>query len=163
MKTIYPKRKNIRLDRVCYFGPIVASITICFYQKLDVICLGLSDDILAVFREIERNYSLVTYAYCLMPDHFHALIYIENPKFNLLNIIKHFKSLVSIRLKSKFPTKQLFQDRFYDHILRKDEDVFKQARYILENPVRRGLTKDFLDYRYSGGIYFEQLREFQRR
>jgi hypothetical protein len=40
----------------------------------------------------------------------------------------------------------LWQRAFYDHALRKDEDVRQIARYIIANPLRRGLVKDVGDY-----------------
>jgi REP element-mobilizing transposase RayT len=85
------------------------------------------------------------------------LIGISNNEHNLLDIIKYLKSKTFFQLKSKYNTPQLWQDRFYDYIPRKDEDVYKHARYILENPVRKKMVTNFADYPYSGGIYFDDL------
>jgi hypothetical protein len=40
----------------------------------------------------------------------------------------------------------VWQKAFYDHALRKDEDVKKMARYIIANPMRQGLVKKIDDY-----------------
>jgi len=45
-------------------------------------------------------------------------------------------------------------ERFYDHILRKDEDIPKQINYILQNPVRKGLVKNWKDYPYKGSTLY---------
>jgi hypothetical protein len=45
---------------------------------------------------------------------------------------------------------RVWQSSFYDHILRKDEDIFSVAEYILNNPVRRGMVAYWRDYKYCG-------------
>jgi len=40
----------------------------------------------------------------------------------------------------------VWQKSFYDHALRRDEDVRLMAQYIIANPLRRGLVEDVLDY-----------------
>jgi len=44
---------------------------------------------------------------------------------------------------------KVWQRSFCDHALRKDEDVTKVAEYIVNNPIRRGLVKDWTEYPYS--------------
>ena len=44
----------------------------------------------------------------------------------------------------------LWQDGFYDRILRRDEDSLDVAAYIVANPVRAGLVHRVTDYPYSG-------------
>jgi putative transposase len=43
-------------------------------------------------------------------------------------------------------TGKLWQRGFYDHALRKDEDVLKLARYIVANPIRAGIINKIGDY-----------------
>ncbi len=38
---------------------------------------------------------------------------------------------------------RLWQPRFYDHIVRKSEGIAEVARYIFENPDRKGLADDY--------------------
>jgi hypothetical protein len=40
-------------------------------------------------------------------------------------------------------------------VLRRDEDTAGVLRYILENPVRKGLADNFTDYRYSGSFVID--------
>ena len=44
-----------------------------------------------------------------------------------------------------------FQD-FYDHIIRADEDLGAQIRYVADNPVRRGLVKSWQEYPFTGAL-----------
>jgi REP element-mobilizing transposase RayT len=155
---IYTKRRNIRLNKMAYQGPLTIALTLCFHKGIDVIEADLSDKVLEVINYVKGKYDLDIYAYCLMPDHLHLLVSLKDDKRNILDIVKHFKSKVSFELKGRYTAKQLWQDRFYDHVLRKDEDIYKQARYILENPVRKGLVIDFMEYKCMGGLYFEELK-----
>jgi putative transposase len=45
---------------------------------------------------------------------------------------------------------KLWQDNYYDHILRKTEDAAGIARYILANPVRKGLVREPEEYQWLG-------------
>ena len=48
-------------------------------------------------------------------------------------------------------TKQrLWQESFYDHVVRPEEDLSAIARYIIDNPVRAGIVKSPLDYPFAG-------------
>ena len=49
---------------------------------------------------------------------------------------------------------RLWQDGYYDRILRDDEQTIVVARYILENPVRAGLVEGFDEYPYSGSTKY---------
>jgi hypothetical protein len=45
-----------------------------------------------------------------------------------------------------------WQKDFYDHIIRADEDLGAQIRYIAHNPVRWGLVPRWPDYPFTGAI-----------
>jgi REP element-mobilizing transposase RayT len=44
---------------------------------------------------------------------------------------------------------RVWQRSFYDHALRKDEDIMKVGEYIVYNPVRKGIVQSWTDYPYS--------------
>lgn len=56
----------------------------------------------------------------------------------------------------------LWQESYYDHVVRDDEEIIRTVRYVLENPVRKGLVRKFDEYPYSGSDVYnaEQLKEF---
>lgn len=45
-----------------------------------------------------------------------------------------------------------WQKDFYDHVLRTDEKIVVQVRYILDNPVRKGLVKMWEEYPFKGAV-----------
>jgi hypothetical protein len=54
----------------------------------------------------------------------------------------------------------LWQESYFDHVLRDDEETDRAMRYVLENPVRKGLVPRFEDYPYAGSdvLTIEHLR-----
>lgn len=45
-----------------------------------------------------------------------------------------------------------WQKDFYDHIIRRFNDIATQVRYILDNPVRKGLVSSWQEYPFKGSI-----------
>jgi REP element-mobilizing transposase RayT len=90
------------------------------------------------WREVVPRVGHRLWVLCVMPDHVRALIELGNPDVSLGNCVGKAKSLAFTRTK---PLVYLdWQEKFDDHVLRPDEDVRVRARYIVNNPVRSGLT-----------------------
>lgn len=111
------RRKSIHLDKILYQGPIQGSATICFYKKFDVIKTGLADQIVSLIYDLEKRYHFDCLVYCVMPDHLHLLIELEDESQNFLDLIHRIKQIISFELKGKYPYRQLWQDRYFDHII----------------------------------------------
>lgn len=88
-----------------------------------------------------------------MPDHLHLLL-AGGERSDLGRMMKTFKQISSYRIKESYIKesygKPLWQRSYFDHVLRKDEDMAKVARYIWGNPVRKGLVPFVEDYPFSG-------------
>jgi putative transposase len=50
---------------------------------------------------------------------------------------------------SKRASGRLWQDGYYDHIVRSEEGVLRVARYIAANPVRARIVPDAASYPYT--------------
>lgn len=87
-----------------------------------------------------------------MPDHLHLLLKGEE-KSDLVRMVKQFKQLTGYYFK-RGAGKRLWQKSYYDHVLRKEEDVRGVIRYILENPVRKGLVSQPEEYLFCGSLEF---------
>ncbi|MDX1998992.1 MAG: transposase [Thermoanaerobaculia bacterium] len=87
-----------------------------------------------------------TLAACLMPDHLHWLLVIRN---SLADQVKRFKQVSTHRARAWHHPGHLWQRSYFDRILRREESVESVARYILDNPVRRGLVETEEEYPYS--------------
>jgi hypothetical protein len=52
----------------------------------------------------------------------------------------------------KYRSEIRWQKDFFDHVLRGDEDLGAQVRYIAGNPVRKSLVKDWREYPFTDSI-----------
>ena len=88
-----------------------------------------------------------TLAFVVMPDHIHWLMQLED-KATLQQVIRSMKSQTA-----KVIGHPIWQAGYYDHAIRKDEDLVNIARYIIANPIRAGLVKKASDYPHWDAIY----------
>lgn len=80
-----------------------------------------------------------TLAFVVMPDHLHWLLQLEHS--SLSNAVQTVKSTSSHRISKRMAVKPpLWQKGFYDHAVRKEEDLLQIARYMVANPIRAGLV-----------------------
>jgi len=91
--------------------------------------------------------------WCLMHDHLHLLFDPEGENRNLIEIVKMIKGRSSWRINKVYGKSNIWQESFYDHILRKNEEIEEVALYILNNPVRKGLVSNWEEYPYSWSKY----------
>jgi REP element-mobilizing transposase RayT len=82
-----------------------------------------------------------------MPDHLHLLISPNGD--NLIDFIRRWKSYSANLLNKSGFKGSCWQRGFYDHALRKDEDIQTTAEYIVNNPVRKQITEHWTEYPYS--------------
>jgi len=92
------------------------------------------------------------FIYCFMPDHVHFVVEGEESS-DLVRFISDFKRLTAFHFKER-NNERLWQESFYDRLLRAEESLIDAARYVLNNPVRKGLAKSVLDYPFSGSFCF---------
>ncbi len=147
------KRKDNRLDLSFYKGIKAYFVTICTKDQKEVFADNkIVSKQLGILSKCCEKEKFSVWAYCFMPDHLHLLL-IAKENSDLIKVIRTYKQLSGYEYK-KTTGKNLWQKSFYDHILRKEENIAQLVRYILENPVRKNLVKDFRDYHFSGSIEF---------
>ncbi len=100
--------------------------------------------------EAERFFCIIP-VYCYMPDHQHLIVSGINSAADTLNLIKRYKQKTGYWL-SQNAINAGWQTDFFDHIIRKEEGLVNIARYILDNPVRKGLVTNWQDYLFKGAI-----------
>ncbi|MEO0305284.1 MAG: transposase [candidate division WOR-3 bacterium] len=149
------KEKKHRLNRDCYKGIIRASFTLCIKERKNIFtnCEVVSTFI-EILKESIKKFDCKNWVYVFMPDHLHLILEGNSDRSDLWKAIVYFKQKTGYWL-SRNGCDAKWQKDFYDHILRKDEDLKKQIRYILENPVRKGLTEDWANYKFKGSIDYD--------
>jgi len=87
-------------------------------------------------------------AWVMMPDHLHLLIHVVDGHFD--RIVQSFKRNVSLEFhRLNIWEGEVWQKRFYDHVIRNDEDFGNHLDYIHFNPVHHGLAHRPADYAFS--------------
>ena len=106
-------------------------------------------DTLRHFRRAAESEGFAILAYCFMPDHAHLLVEGLFDTSNLRRFTKRAKqhSGAAYALRHGTP---LWQEGYYDRVLRKDNDAREVARYILWNPVRAGIVDAPVSYPFLG-------------
>jgi putative transposase len=98
-----------------------------------------------------EKHACVVSIYCFMPDHVHVLLGGRQESSDAWAAIALFKQRAGVWLGRHRPGIR-WQKDFYDHVIRRDEDLGAQVRYIAGNPVRKGLVKDWREYPFTGAI-----------
>jgi REP element-mobilizing transposase RayT len=93
----------------------------------------------------------------LMPDHLHLLVEFHGGE-SLSRVMARIKGLIwrQLRPQLRVPDR-LWQASFHDHALRRDENLLRVGRYLLENPVRAGLVDQPVQWRWRGGVMLGQI------
>ena len=112
------------------------------------------------FIEVLNKYKAISgykvFAYCLMSNHIHLLIKVENEDLDL--IIKRIGGSYVYWYNWKYKRRgHLFQDRFKSEPIEDDSYFLTVIRYIHQNPIKGGLCKRIDDYKYSS--YNEYIGE----
>jgi putative transposase len=106
---------------------------------------------LDILRQDAVTLSFAARAYCLMPDHVHLLLEGLESDSDLLQLMKTVKTKTSI-LFARTTGKPLWQKKFYDHILRRNDSPDAVAWYIWMNPVRAGICQRPEQYLFLGSL-----------
>jgi REP element-mobilizing transposase RayT len=88
--------------------------------------------------------------YCFMPDHQHLIITGRQKDSDIWKTIVRYKQKTGFWLSKSGSWR--WQKDFYDHIIKSNEDVAIQVKYILDNPVRKGLVRSWEEYPFKGSI-----------
>jgi REP element-mobilizing transposase RayT len=95
--------------------------------------------------------SIDTFAYCLLPNHFHLLgrIKLDEPEIISEKFRKFFISYsMSINVQEKRKG-NLFQRGFKRKLIENEKYFYAAVYYIHANPVHHGLIKDLTQYKFS--------------
>ena len=75
-----------------------------------------------------------------MPDHVHLFVG-GDPNFALTSWIGKLKQALARAKNLQRSDGQMWQEGFFDHMIRSDESYEQKWNYVRENPVRTGLVK----------------------
>jgi len=123
-------------DKHCFFGNIMDN-------KMQLSEIG--EIVAEEWQNTERVRDNVKLdEWVIMPNHLHGIIIIENDeethsvrlyrKDNLSNVIRGFKSATIRNVHKRGFKDFVWQSRFYDHIIRNEQELHDIREYIVNNP-----------------------------
>ena len=144
------RRHPFRLTHEAYIEPDhVVFITICGAQRRAILNSSLCAPI--VIECVKRGceiHSLDLVAYCVMPDHIHAVVYTKDG-CDIEKYLRGLKWAVSRRLHQADIVGDIWQRSYWDRHHREEEDARAMIEYVLENPVRKGYCEKWEEWPHS--------------
>ncbi|MGH8120228.1 MAG: REP-associated tyrosine transposase [Gammaproteobacteria bacterium] len=146
--------ENLRKGRVSiphqiYFLTTVTSDRIPYFTDLFI-----GRRVVNEMRILHESHAVTSLAWVLMPDHLHWLFELGE-KYELGKVVKLLKGRSARTINRVLGKKGAFWQReYYEHALRRDEDIQETARYIIANPLRAGLVEQLGDYPLWDAIWF---------
>ena len=91
-------------------------------------------------KRAEETFNVAVGRYVIMPDHVHLFVR-GGCNFRLGAWIGALKQALAKAAMLSRAKGQIWQEGFFDHLLRSDESYSQKWNYVRENPVRAGLVK----------------------
>ena len=135
------KGRHSETGRIYFITTILANREARIFN--DLVC---GRKVVLEMKRLHDENQVNSLAWVIMPDHLHWLFQLEDQQ-QLSNILQLFKGRsarsINIHLQRKG---SIWQKAYYDHALRKEEDIKQVARYIIANPLRSGLVNEINNY-----------------
>ena len=137
--TELPKRKNLRLKNYSYAENGYYFLTVCTKNRIHILSEIVSAPVgtalvkLKPYGEVAENYIKNIPGiekYVIMPNHIHMIIHKTNGK-SIASDMQAFKGLVTKRIGTG-----IWQESYYDHIIRNEQDYQGKWEYIDNNPAK---------------------------
>jgi putative transposase len=99
-------------------------------------------------------------AWVILPDHFHVIVNVGES--DITSIVRDFKIRYSRRFRDRYRPGRVWQRRFWDHVIRNQEDMNRHLDYIHYNPVKHGITNDPFEHQHSSPAEFANRGFYER-
>jgi REP element-mobilizing transposase RayT len=119
-------------------------------------CAIFRDDVdrlmfVRLLRTLAPREAVVVHAYCLMTNHFHAVV--ESSLAQVSRALHALNGVHAQRFNRRYGrTGHLFQGRFHATVLRDDEHLADACSYTWNNPVRAGLCDEAHQWPWNGRV-----------
>ena len=149
-RLMFSPRRPPRLDHIYQPDPLYF-VTCCTHNRQSLLAHAEAHN---VFRSAAQEIQAAGNAvgrYVIMPDHWHLFIRV-GPSGRLSLTVKHLKERMTKALRRNTPGLRVWQEGFFDHLLRSSESYGEKWDYVRMNPVRAGLASKPEDWPYQGEI-----------
>ena len=101
-------------------------------------------------RYVIKRRPFIINAWVVLPDHIHAVWTLPEGDCDYSRRWQQIKMLFTKRVHNRLKTKsKIWQNRFWEHEIRTDEDFHNHVCYAYLNPVKHGYVESTRDWPYS--------------
>ena len=144
------RKRPPRLLQFSYVGRNAYFLTICCEARRPVFSdLNYGEIIVSRFLQLAAEYSFADSGYCLMPDHLHAVVEGLNERSDFTRFVSMFKQRTAYAHR-QITGDRLWQEGYYERVIRPDESIVGLVAYMLHNPIRAGLCHAVTEYPLLG-------------
>ena len=100
----------------------------------------------------QSNFTIV--AWVVLREHFHCVI--DAPEENPSEIMRRIKLSFSKRLRNLLGVQagRVWQYRFWDHVIRNQNDLNRHIDYVHYNPVKHGYVRSAIEWPHSSFVQY---------
>ena len=149
-----PVHKHLaRLEEVWFEQPIFFVTTCTKGRRRELANEAIHRICLETWQTGEQRHGWIIGRYVVMPDHVHFFCAPKRDVCKLDRFVGSWKEWTA-----KFAHRQmglvlpLWQEEFFDHVLRSSENYDQKWEYVRSNPVRAGLVAAVEDWPYQGEL-----------
>ena len=147
--------RRVKIEGGTYFFTVVT------YNRQRFLCQPENVELLRnAFRYAMKQHPFKIDAFVLLPEHLHCIWTLPQDDDNFSTRWRLVKSYFSRHCESQYQGdvsvsrekrkgQLVWQNRFWEHTIRDDDDFARHVDYIHYNPVKHGLAKSPKDWEYS--------------
>ncbi|MBU8933681.1 MAG: transposase [candidate division Zixibacteria bacterium] len=146
-------RRHFKPNDLCFFTHVTYNRKPVLIDHFDLLWASIEH------YSAEEDFDLI--AWVVLPDHMHMLV--ETSSRNASDVMKRMKQSFGAKVRSRLKLKsgRMWQYRFWDHIIRDQDDLNQHIDYIHYNPVKHGLAHCPADWSYSSFPQFQKKGIYQ--
>jgi putative transposase len=130
----------------CYFITLVTRGRALLFERYQNIQLFRTS-----VSVVKRNYPFTIEAIVILPDHLHFIMSLTNTdkiSFRIQQIKYRFTLAYKKHYSISTPI-SLWQNRFWEHVIRNEKDWMAHINYIHYNPIKHNVAQQIKNYPYS--------------
>jgi putative transposase len=147
---------SLNIGRHSLVGAVYMVTTVTVLRRPVFAVEAAAQAMASALRASDASGETGSIAWVAMPDHLHWLF--ELRADTLSGVVQRLKSRSARQVNASCGVHgALWQPGFHDHQVRRHEDLAGHARYLLGNPVRRGLSERVGEYPHAWCKYGNDL------
>ncbi|MCP4161255.1 MAG: transposase, partial [Deltaproteobacteria bacterium] len=141
--------RRSKVEGASYFFTVVT------HNRRKILTLPENAELLReAFKKVKIKFPFIIDAFILLPDHFHCIWTLPKNDLDFSTRFRQIKSYFTREYRKRIQNLnisdiKIWQNRFWEHLIRDEEDMITHVEYIHYNPVKHNFVKAPKDWPYS--------------